>query len=105
MTALLIGVVVLSSTTTAAASAADDGQWWYDAYGVADVHAEGWTGKGVKIAAVDTQINPDLPDFQGADLTVAEGSACVGTEPTSSVASAGAQHGGSSRMRRCRRCG
>ncbi|WDG19763.1 S8 family peptidase [Microbacterium sp. Clip185] len=75
------------------ASAADDGQWWYSAYGVADVHAEGWTGKGVKIAVVDTQINPDLPDFQGADLTVAEGSACVGKDPSTSVASAGAQHG------------
>ncbi|WDG18503.1 S8/S53 family peptidase [Microbacterium sp. Clip185] len=47
----------------------------------------------MKIAVVDTQINPDLPDFQGADLTVAEGSACVGKDPTSSVASAGAQHG------------
>ncbi|GAB3151672.1 hypothetical protein GCM10027058_18190 [Microbacterium neimengense] len=79
--------------TTTSASAADDGQWWYDAYGVADVHAEGWTGKGVKIAVVDTQINPDLPDFQGADLTVAEGSSCVGKDPSSSVASAGAQHG------------
>ncbi|WDG18497.1 S8 family peptidase [Microbacterium sp. Clip185] len=60
---------------------------------MADVHAEGWTGKGVKIAVVDTQINPDLPDFQGADLTVAEGSACVGKDPSTSVASAGAQHG------------
>ncbi len=93
LTALLMGVAVLSSTTSVAAFAADDGQWWYDAYGVADVHAEGWTGKGVKIAVVDTQINPDLPDFQGADLTVAEGSACVGTEPSTSEASVGAQHG------------
>ncbi|WDG18504.1 S8/S53 family peptidase [Microbacterium sp. Clip185] len=47
----------------------------------------------MKIAVVDTQINPDLPDFQGADLTVAEGSACVGKDPSTSVASAGAQHG------------
>ncbi|WP_161594131.1 S8 family peptidase [Microbacterium sp. RG1] len=76
-----------------AAAADEDGQWWYQAYGVADVHAEGWTGKGVKIAVVDTQINPDLPDFQGADLTVADGSACAGDDPSSSVASAGAQHG------------
>lgn len=90
MTALL---VVAAMSTTVPASAADDGQWWYSAYGVADVHAEGWTGKGVKIAVVDTQINPDLPDFQGADLTVAEGSACVGKEPSTSEASAGAQHG------------
>ncbi|MDY0829895.1 S8/S53 family peptidase [Microbacterium sp. BG28] len=47
----------------------------------------------MKIAVVDTQINPDLPDFQGADLTVADGSACVGKDPSTSVASAGAQHG------------
>ncbi|GAB3151657.1 hypothetical protein GCM10027058_18150 [Microbacterium neimengense] len=88
-----VGLAVFGVCTPAAAAVDDDGQWWYQAYGVADVHAEGWTGKGVKIAVVDTQINPDLPDFQGADLTVAEGSACLGKDPTSSVASAGAQHG------------
>jgi subtilisin family serine protease len=95
VTAFLAMAAVLgtASPAVAASSAADDGQWWYDAYGVADVHAEGWTGKGVKIAVVDTQINPDLPDFQGADLTVAEGAACVGEDPSTSAASAGAQHG------------
>lgn len=88
-----VGLLTVGAAAPAAAAADDDGQWWYQAYGVADVHAEGWTGKGVKIAVVDTQINPDLPDFQGADLTVAEGSTCVGTDPSTSEPSAGAQHG------------
>lgn len=59
-----------------AAVAAESGDWWYDTYDVAEVHAEGWTGEGVKIALFDAQINPDLPVFDGRDLTVAEGTLC-----------------------------
>ncbi|WP_238343858.1 S8 family peptidase [Microbacterium sp. RG1] len=87
----LAGLLTLGAAAPAAA--ADGGQWWYDIYGVADVHAEGWTGAGVKIAVIDSQINPDLPDFQGADLTVAEGSACVGKDPATAEATATSEHG------------
>ncbi|WP_238343857.1 S8 family peptidase [Microbacterium sp. RG1] len=86
----LAGVLALGASP---ASAADDGQWWYDVYKVADVHAEGWTGEGVKIAVVDSQINPELPDFAGADLTVAAGAACEGAEPSTTEANAESEHG------------
>ncbi|WP_243227277.1 S8 family serine peptidase [Microbacterium sp. CIAB417] len=86
----LVGVLALGAVP---ASASDDGQWWYDAYKVADVHAEGWTGEGVKIAVVDSQINPELPDFAGADLTVAPGAACEGVEPSTTEANAESEHG------------
>ncbi|MDQ1204762.1 subtilisin family serine protease [Microbacterium sp. SORGH_AS 862] len=88
-----VSVLAFGAAAPSSAAVADDGQWWYQAYGVADVHAEGWTGEGVKIAVVDTQINPDLPDFAGTALTVADGSACVGASPSTSEATAGAQHG------------
>ncbi|MDR6199544.1 subtilisin family serine protease [Microbacterium sp. SORGH_AS428] len=52
--------MIFGAAAPASAAGDEDGQWWYEAYGVADVHAEGWTGEGVKIAVVDTQINPDL---------------------------------------------
>lgn len=90
MTALL---VVAAMSTTTSVSAADDGQWWYDTYKVADAHAEGWTGKGVKVAVVDSQINPDLPDFAGTDFTVAAGAACVGVEPSTTDATPESEHG------------
>lgn len=65
--------------------------WWYEAYGVAEVHSEGWTGAGVKIAVVDSQINPELPVFAGADLRVDteplndDGIPPIDTEPTDSA--------------------
>ncbi|QCQ17803.1 S8 family peptidase [Microbacterium sp. RG1] len=90
MTALL---VVAAMSTTAPASAADDGQWWYEGYHVQDARDAGWTGKGVKIAVVDSQINPELPDFAGADLTVAPGAACEGVEPSTTEANAESEHG------------
>jgi len=79
--------------TAVPASAADDGQWWYEGYHVQDAHDAGWTGKGVKVAVVDSQINPELPDFDGADLTVAPGAACEGAEPSTTAANAESEHG------------
>ncbi|WP_159501989.1 S8 family serine peptidase [Microbacterium sp. 18062] len=88
-----LGLVLLTASPAVAATAEDDGQWWYGAYGVEQVHAEGWTGKGVKIAVIDSQINPDLPVFQGADLTIAPGSGCAGSEPTTDQVTDNARHG------------
>jgi subtilisin family serine protease len=74
-------------------ASAPDGHWWYDAYGVEQVHAEGLTGEGLKIAVIDAQINPDLPDFAGADLTVAPGAGCMGAEPATDQYNADSSHG------------
>lgn len=89
--AFVAGIAI--AVSAAAPAVADDGQWWYDAYKVADAHAEGWTGKGVKIAVVDSQINPELADFDGTDLTVAPGAACEGVEPSTTEANAESEHG------------
>ncbi|WP_460772933.1 S8 family peptidase [Microbacterium sp. GXF7504] len=90
--ALLAMVLGAGAAPAAATTTGDEGQWWYDLYQVETNHAEGWTGEGVKIAVIDTQINPDLPVFADADLTVGE-SLCVGREPATTEFNAGSQHG------------
>ncbi|MBZ4488311.1 S8 family serine peptidase [Microbacterium sp. cx-55] len=77
----------------ALAASPADANWWYDAYGVDQVHAEGITGKGVKIAVIDAQINPDVPDLQGTDLTVSPESACATASPTDSSPTGDSIHG------------
>lgn len=77
--------LLLSVAAATPAQASDDGQWWYDLYDVPAAHAEGWTGEGVKIAVIDAQINPDLPVFDGADLTVMEDPLCANSGPAIST--------------------
>lgn len=84
---VLAGALVLSAAAFAAQpAAADTAHWWYDTYDIAAVQAEGWTGEGVQVAVIGSQINPDLPVFSGRNLTVDETSTCSDSGP---VASAG----------------
>ncbi len=78
--------------TVSATADTTDGNWWYDYYQVGQAHAEGWTGKGVKITVIDGQINPDLPVFAGTDLTV-DSTAYCGGSPTTAEATEGSVHG------------
>lgn len=92
---MFAGALALALATVPAVSAtADttDGNWWYDYYNVGQAHAEGWTGKGVKVAVIDAQINPGLPVFTGTDLTVDKTAYCGGS-PTSSDVSSDSSHG------------
>lgn len=73
-------VIALSTASGAAADIVDDGQWYLDGYEVRDFHDQGIDGSGVEIAVIDTGINPGLPEFTGADLTVHEPSFCYGPE-------------------------
>ncbi|MDQ1112124.1 subtilisin family serine protease [Microbacterium testaceum] len=78
----------LALAPSLAASAAPEDNWWYDAYGMAAIHTEGWTGAGAKIAVIDANINPNLPVFEGRNLVVdprplcAESSSSTTTDPT-----------------------
>lgn len=78
--------------TVSATADTTDGNWWFDYYQVGQAHAEGWTGKGVKITVIDGQINPDLPVFSGSDLTVDPTAYCGGS-PTTAEATEGSVHG------------
>lgn len=90
--ALAITLTFLSAPGTAAAGV-DATNWWYDRYGVPEIQAEGWTGAGVRVAVVDSQINPDLPVFQGAPLTVDQTPHCVDAPVVSGEATSDAVHG------------
>lgn len=71
--------VVAACVGAGPASAATGGdQWWYSAYRIDQAHADGWTGKGVKIAVIGQQINPDYPGLAGQRLTVDPSSVCPG---------------------------
>lgn len=88
---LLVGLCALLSPTTA--YAAPEPQWWYSYYSVDGLHAQGLSGEGQRIAVIDAQINPDLPVFAGANLTVEPDALCAGTSPVSSVSSESSRHG------------
>lgn len=90
--AVLAGAALIAPLPASAATSPSN--WWWDTYGIPAIHAEGWTGAGVKIAILDDQINPDLPAFAGRDLTVADGAICA--EHTTAVTAdttEGAVHG------------
>jgi len=93
--AATLTTLLLTGSGASAASAADTGSnWWYDAYGMDAIHAEGWTGKDVKIAVIDANINPDLPAFQGRNLTVDPRPLCAeATAPTTTQATQDSVHG------------
>ncbi|WP_025158848.1 S8 family peptidase [Leifsonia aquatica] len=92
---MFAGALALALATVPAVSAtADttDGNWWFDYYAVGQAHAEGWTGKGVRITVIDGQINPDLPVFSGADLTVDPATFC-GAPPVTTDVNTASVHG------------
>lgn len=88
----MAAAIVMAPAVGAHADDGDPSDWWYDGFGVSQVHADGLTGTGVKVAVIDTQMNPELPVFDGANLTVAA-PLCEGGDPTTSTPTQGAVHG------------
>lgn len=52
-----------------AASAKPLEPWWYTGLSVEKAHQQS-TGKGVRIAVIDGALNPDIPELQGAKVTL-----------------------------------
>ena len=50
--------------------AAEEGYWYLEEFSVEEVHEEGITGKGIKIADIDTLINLNLPWLSDADVVL-----------------------------------
>lgn len=88
-----IAVPASTALTAQPAAAATDYGWWYSSMGVAEAHAAGWTGAGVKIAVIDTQINPDAPAIAGANVTVDDQFMCEGEDGITTETTDGALHG------------
>lgn len=72
-----IGAPVARATTSARdIPSAEDraaGLWYLDALGIADVQNQGLRGQGIKIAVVDSGINLQAAELQGANITVVGG--------------------------------
>lgn len=100
--------IVIGGTVTAtlmgwapiAPASADDlssGTWYFDKGHVQEALDAGFTGKGVKIAVIDTQINPATPTLQGANVTPVGKTYCYDEQgkpvPAISTDFAGAKHG------------
>jgi subtilisin family serine protease len=69
-----VGVVAVGLMLLPAAPATAAPWDWYTDFRVQTAHDAGYTGKGVEIAVIDGQINPDAPSLKGASLTIAESS-------------------------------
>ncbi|WP_241488040.1 S8/S53 family peptidase [Leucobacter japonicus] len=81
--AIVSAVLAVAATPVAGAQAApatsdqrSAGLWQVDKLGFDALQASGWTGEGVKIAVIDTFVNPDVPELQGANVQV-RGSTCA----------------------------
>ncbi|MEV7973579.1 S8 family serine peptidase [Cellulomonas sp. NPDC089187] len=72
MAVVLAGALVLSGGQAASASSGD---WYYDDGGFEEIH-ERADGSGIRIAVLDTQINPTAPELAEANLNVREDSYC-----------------------------
>ena len=72
--AVIAGAVgcALAVTVSTAAVAVTPGEWYFDAYNIQTAHDAGFTGEGVTIAVIDSQINLDVPTLKGADITTFE---------------------------------
>ncbi|GEB47113.1 hypothetical protein MTE01_30580 [Microbacterium testaceum] len=92
--AATLTALILGCGSVSAAAADTPKTWWYDAYGMEAIHAEGWTGKGAKIAVIDGNINPNLPAFAGRNLTVDTRSLCAeNPQPTTAEVTEDSVHG------------
>jgi len=65
-----LGASALTSVSSALAEGPADGLWYFSALHVQQAHDAGWTGKGVTIAVIDDQINPEIPPLVGANVEV-----------------------------------
>lgn len=93
-TAMMIG---FACPSVAVADDLASGLWYFDGGHIQDAHDAGFTGQGVTIAVLDTQINPEVATLQGANLEVVDKSYCFDEtgEPVSPVSTdyTAASHG------------
>lgn len=76
--AVLVAVAVCAGTSPVAVAAdgLESGLWYFDRGHVQDAFDAGFSGEGVTVAVIDSQINPEVPTLVGANLDVVETSYC-----------------------------
>ena len=73
---LLCSAFVVTAAVPAQADDLSSGSWYYDKGHVQDALDAGYTGKGVTIAVIDTQINTDVPTLRHANVEVSPSTPC-----------------------------
>lgn len=80
VSAFVVAVAAVVAVGVAMPAQADDdlssGSWYFEKGHVQDAHDAGFRGKGVTVAVIDSQINPDVTGLRGADLEIDETSFC-----------------------------
>ena len=75
--ALILSAFLFASVAApASADPVPDGLWYYDSFQVKEAHDAGWTGKGVTVAVIDSQINLTVPTLGSADIELPLSEAC-----------------------------
>ena len=72
---VVVGLMAVVPSAAVAATA-ESGLWWFDRGNIQAAHDAGFDGAGVKVAVIDTQVNPDVVGLRGADVKVVEPSYC-----------------------------
>ena len=70
LTALVFSCTFFATVVRQTVSAAEEGYWYLDEFAIEDIHEQGITGKGIKIADIDTLINLNLPWLSEADVVL-----------------------------------
>lgn len=73
-------IVPVGAPALASADPVPDGLWYYNSLKVQEAHDAGWTGKGVTIAVIDSQLNLAVPTLAGADIELPSSVACTGAD-------------------------
>ncbi|WP_091229752.1 S8 family serine peptidase [Microbacterium sp. 3J1] len=74
--ALALIAAIVAPSSAAAAASAESGLWWFDRGRIQEAHDAGFDGTGIKVAVIDSQINPDVVGLRGANITLDDGSYC-----------------------------
>ncbi|KQQ92842.1 hypothetical protein ASF62_13635 [Leifsonia sp. Leaf325] len=69
--------LVVAPALPATAAVDGPGLWYVDAFHLPDAWSAGYTGEGVTVAIIDSQVHPDIPTLAKADVTVREPSFCA----------------------------
>ena len=69
-TAVFFACAMLGKGALQTVFAAEEGYWYLEEFSIEEIHEQGITGKGVKIADIDTLINLNLPWLSEADVVL-----------------------------------
>lgn len=74
--AAMVSLAIVAASSSVAAADSESRLWYFNDFGVQAAFDAGYSGQGVTIAVIDTQINPSVPALQGTNLSIHEPALC-----------------------------